>query len=141
MEAHRDELDATIARHAKGWTLDRIAPLDRNVMRVALYENRAQRRTDRGGDRRGGRDHQGVTAASTRPASSTACSAQPCAAGGGSLSRLREIAGRLEAIARELEGGETGDERAGELAQEAAELSAEAIEEANRRMREAEASE
>ena len=57
------------------------------------------------------------------------------------MSRLREIAGRLEAIARELEGGETGDERAGELAQEAAELSAEAIEEANRRMREAEASE
>ncbi len=38
VEAHRDELDATIARHAKGWTLDRIAPLDRNVMRVALYE-------------------------------------------------------------------------------------------------------
>lgn len=38
VEAHRDELDATIARHAKGWELDRIAPLDRNVMRVALYE-------------------------------------------------------------------------------------------------------
>ncbi len=56
------------------------------------------------------------------------------------MSRLREIAERLEAIARELEGGETGDERAGELAHEAAELSAEAIEEANRRMRETEAS-
>jgi len=38
VEAHRDELDAIIARHAKGWELDRIAPLDRNVMRVALYE-------------------------------------------------------------------------------------------------------
>lgn len=38
VEEHRDELDATIARHAKGWDLDRIAPLERNVMRVALYE-------------------------------------------------------------------------------------------------------
>jgi N utilization substance protein B len=38
VEAHRDELDAIIARHARGWELDRIAPLDRNVMRVALYE-------------------------------------------------------------------------------------------------------
>jgi transcription antitermination protein NusB len=38
VEAHRDELDAVIARHAKGWDLSRIAPLERNVMRVALYE-------------------------------------------------------------------------------------------------------
>jgi N utilization substance protein B len=38
VEAHKAELDAAIARHAKGWELDRIAPLERNVMRVALYE-------------------------------------------------------------------------------------------------------
>ena len=38
VESHRDELDAIIARHAKGWDLNRIAPLDRNLMRVALYE-------------------------------------------------------------------------------------------------------
>jgi N utilization substance protein B len=38
VESHRDELDAIIARHAKGWDLDRIAPLERNVMRAALYE-------------------------------------------------------------------------------------------------------
>jgi N utilization substance protein B len=38
VEAHRDELDATIARHAKGWELERIAPLERNLMRVALCE-------------------------------------------------------------------------------------------------------
>ena len=36
--AHRDELDELIARHAHGWSLDRIAPLERNIMRVALYE-------------------------------------------------------------------------------------------------------
>jgi len=54
------------------------------------------------------------------------------------VSRLREISDRLKAIALELEAGETSDERAGELAREAAELSAEAVEEANRRSREAE---
>lgn len=36
--AHRAELDETIARHAHGWSPERIAPLERNVMRVALYE-------------------------------------------------------------------------------------------------------
>ncbi|HYU59236.1 MAG TPA: transcription antitermination factor NusB [Solirubrobacterales bacterium] len=38
VEAHREELDALIARHAEGWTFDRIAPLERSIMRVALYE-------------------------------------------------------------------------------------------------------
>jgi N utilization substance protein B len=37
-EVERPELDALIERHAKGWTLDRIAPLERNILRVALYE-------------------------------------------------------------------------------------------------------
>jgi transcription antitermination protein NusB len=38
VEAHREELDATIARHAHGWEVERIAPLELNVMRVALHE-------------------------------------------------------------------------------------------------------
>jgi transcription antitermination protein NusB len=38
VEAHKAELDATIDRYAKGWSVERIAPLDRNIMRVALYE-------------------------------------------------------------------------------------------------------
>jgi N utilization substance protein B len=38
VDVHREELDETIAAYAKGWTVDRIAPLDLNVMRVALYE-------------------------------------------------------------------------------------------------------
>jgi N utilization substance protein B len=37
-EAHRGELDETIGRHARGWELERIAPLERCLMRVALYE-------------------------------------------------------------------------------------------------------
>jgi transcription antitermination protein NusB len=34
----RPELDELIERHASGWSLDRIAPLERNILRVALYE-------------------------------------------------------------------------------------------------------
>ena len=37
-ERERDGLDALIERHAVGWTLDRIAPLERSILRVALHE-------------------------------------------------------------------------------------------------------
>jgi N utilization substance protein B len=33
-----DELDALIERHASGWTVERIQPLERSIMRVALIE-------------------------------------------------------------------------------------------------------
>jgi transcription antitermination protein NusB len=36
--AAQDDLDGLIERYAVGWTLDRIAPLERNILRVALYE-------------------------------------------------------------------------------------------------------
>jgi N utilization substance protein B len=38
VDEDREELDGLIARHAVGWSLERIAPLERNIMRVALYE-------------------------------------------------------------------------------------------------------
>jgi transcription antitermination protein NusB len=38
VEEHRAELDAEIARLARGWDLDRIAALEKSIMRVALYE-------------------------------------------------------------------------------------------------------
>jgi transcription antitermination protein NusB len=39
VEEAREELDETIAEHLRSdWTVDRIAPLDLNVMRVALFE-------------------------------------------------------------------------------------------------------
>jgi len=37
-----EELDALIARYAEGWTVDRIAPLERNILRVALHELRSR---------------------------------------------------------------------------------------------------
>ncbi|HEX8075441.1 MAG TPA: transcription antitermination factor NusB [Thermoleophilaceae bacterium] len=38
VDAEREELDALIERYAEGWTVDRVAPLERNIMRVALFE-------------------------------------------------------------------------------------------------------
>jgi transcription antitermination protein NusB len=37
-DEHLAELDAEIGRLAHGWTLDRIAPLELSIMRVALFE-------------------------------------------------------------------------------------------------------
>ena len=38
VDAQREQLDALIERHAEGWTLDRIAPLERSILRVSLHE-------------------------------------------------------------------------------------------------------
>ena len=38
VDVERDEIDALIERFSEGWTLDRIAPLERNILRVALHE-------------------------------------------------------------------------------------------------------
>jgi N utilization substance protein B len=35
---HAEQLDARIAAHAKGWTVQRIAPLERAILRTALLE-------------------------------------------------------------------------------------------------------
>jgi N utilization substance protein B len=39
-ERDRAELDELIERYAKGWSLARIAPLERNILRVAVHEMR-----------------------------------------------------------------------------------------------------
>jgi N utilization substance protein B len=37
-DQHRDELDRLISEHAVDWSLERIAPLERAILRTALYE-------------------------------------------------------------------------------------------------------
>jgi N utilization substance protein B len=37
-DEHLAEIDAEIGANAHGWTIQRIAPLERAIMRVALYE-------------------------------------------------------------------------------------------------------
>ena len=38
VEVEQEEIDGLIERYSEGWTLDRIAPLERNILRVALHE-------------------------------------------------------------------------------------------------------
>jgi N utilization substance protein B len=38
VQEHQEELDALISRYATGWSLGRIAPLERSILRVALLE-------------------------------------------------------------------------------------------------------
>jgi N utilization substance protein B len=38
VDANRGDLDELIEQHSQNWALERIAPLERNIMRVALYE-------------------------------------------------------------------------------------------------------
>jgi N utilization substance protein B len=38
VEEHQPELDRLIAAHLRGWTLERLAVVDRNVLRVATFE-------------------------------------------------------------------------------------------------------
>ncbi len=38
VEQHQERLDASIATHAKGWTLARMPAIDRNVLRIAGFE-------------------------------------------------------------------------------------------------------
>jgi len=35
---HVERLDELLAAHSKGWSLDRMAPVDRNIMRVGAFE-------------------------------------------------------------------------------------------------------
>ena len=37
---HREEIDRWIAAHATNWRIDRMAAVDRNVLRLAVYEMR-----------------------------------------------------------------------------------------------------
>jgi len=37
---HRAAIDAELADHLEGWTLERLAPLERNILRLGLYEAR-----------------------------------------------------------------------------------------------------
>src|ERR1700733_16108748 len=35
---NRDRIDSLISEHAEGWTLDRMPAVDRNVLRIGVYE-------------------------------------------------------------------------------------------------------
>ena len=54
VQAHRERIDQLLEEHAEGWTLDRMPIVDRNVLRIGLYELLwADDVPDGGGDQRG----------------------------------------------------------------------------------------
>jgi N utilization substance protein B len=38
VQAHRDEIDRLLAENSRGWTLDRMPAVDRNILRIGAYE-------------------------------------------------------------------------------------------------------
>jgi N utilization substance protein B len=38
VQAHRDRIDGLLAEHSQGWTLDRMPAVDRNILRIGVYE-------------------------------------------------------------------------------------------------------
>jgi transcription antitermination protein NusB len=38
VQAHRQAIDELLARYARGWTLDRMPAVDRNILRIGAYE-------------------------------------------------------------------------------------------------------
>jgi N utilization substance protein B len=36
--AHSTEIDATISRYSQGWTIERMPAVDRNILRLAIFE-------------------------------------------------------------------------------------------------------
>jgi N utilization substance protein B len=38
VQAHRERIDELLSEHAQGWTLDRMPAVDRNILRIGVYE-------------------------------------------------------------------------------------------------------
>ena len=38
VQEHRERIDELLAAHAEGWTLDRMPAVDRNILRIGVYE-------------------------------------------------------------------------------------------------------
>ena len=38
VQAHRERIDELLSEHSQGWTLDRMPAVDRNILRIGLYE-------------------------------------------------------------------------------------------------------
>ncbi len=38
VQAHRDDIDRLLAENARGWTVDRMPAVDRNILRIGAYE-------------------------------------------------------------------------------------------------------
>ena len=144
---NQEELDAQIARHAEGWALERIAPLERAIMRVALLEMLHPDLIE--GERpippegaiteavETAKEFCAAPGAGVRQRHPGARRCAPCARMGRRMPdpRLDDLVARLERAAAELRAGELAPERAAALVDECARLASEAGAELDRRVR------
>ena len=140
-DAELESLDAEIARLSRGWDLDRIAALERSIMRVALHEMRTGVPVEVAIDEAVnlakeycGADAPGFVngilgSAAARAAGDRAMSAE-------ATGRVRELAAKLAEISTRLRDPEVSDANAAELAREAAELVSQAGNEIDRALSE-----
>lgn len=132
-DEHVGEIDEVISEFAKGWDINRIAPLEKNIMRVALYEMNYRDDIPREvaideavetAKNYSGTDAPGfVNDLARRPPRDGG--RRPVSETTGS-DRLEEIRDRLVAITTGLRDQDISDADAGKLAAEAAELTDEA---------------
>ena len=134
-----EELDEVIDRHAHGWSVERIQPLERSIMRVALIEmlhpdaapgGRAD--PARGGDRGGRRERQDVLrrgrsgVRQRRPGRSSPRGARECEYPMSSAEQLDDLIARLERAAEQLRSGELSPDAAATLVEDCAALATQA---------------
>ena len=156
-EDRAEELDVLLARHAKGWTIDRIAPLEKAIMRVALLEMLHPDAAPadiadpaRGGDRRGRRARQDVLrrrrpeVRQRHPRRRPPRDGRQFPADGGSVmteaeadATLDELVERLERAAEQLRSGDLSADAAATVVEDCAALASQASAELERRAREA----
>ena len=139
---HREELDELIDSHAHGWSVERIQPLERSILRVALVEMLYPRRSPRdapipaegaieeavesakvfcGADAPG--FVNGVLAAVLREVRENAHSPM------NSVERLDEMITRLERAAEQLRSGELSPDAAAGMVEDCAALATQAASE------------
>ena len=150
-EDYTDELDVLISRYSEGWTIDRIAPLERAILRTALLEMLhpdivpADTADPPGGrDQRGGgarEDVRGRAVAGLRerhPRGGPARDEPDCGRGmtdDTAADALDPLVERLERAAEQLRSGDLSPDAAASLVEDCAGLAAQAAAELERRAR------
>ena len=116
----QDKIDRAISQFAEHWDLDRMAVVDRNILRLAVYELLwTPRGAAEGRDQRGDRDRQEVRDARSRADSSTASSTASTESSAPRVlslpvryAVLSDVHGNLEALQAVLADAARADRRA-----------------------------
>ncbi len=127
--AERERLDAVIDAAARDWTAERMAVLERSILRLGRVGAAGGRGAGGRRDRRGGHAGQALRLARGRLARERNPRARGPRAGGGDIDeqKLEKLAADLEALGARLETGELDPEQATALLEQITTLVHEAV--------------